>query len=130
MIAIEYLDHVAIRAQDIHKSAEWYETVLGLKKVQVKEWGEYPIFMLAGATGIALFPPKVQTATNLPGKAAIFIDHFAFRVSGENFEKAKTHFDNLGIAYQYQDHYYFDSLYIKDPDGHTVELTTQVKELS
>ena len=23
-----------------------------------------------------------------------------------------------------EDHFYFDSIYIKDPDGHTVELTT------
>ena len=52
------------------------------------------------------------------------IDHFAFNVNGENFEKAKKKYDKLGLKYQIQDHHYFDSIYTKDLDGHTVELTT------
>ena len=58
------------------------------------------------------------------------IDHFAFNVSNEDFELAKAHFERMGIEFKAQDHYYFHSLYVRDPDGHTVELTTAVKSAS
>ena len=47
MIKLNYLDHVAILAADMEKSAEWYNKVLGLKKYQVEKWGAFPIFMLS-----------------------------------------------------------------------------------
>ena len=50
-IAIEFLDHVAIRVKDLNVSAEWYQKVLGLKRYQPPEWGEFPIFMLSGTSG-------------------------------------------------------------------------------
>ncbi|MDX1314965.1 MAG: VOC family protein, partial [Eudoraea sp.] len=52
--------------------------------------------------------------------------HFAFQLSVADFEKAKVWFSELGIPYDIQDHKYFISLYLKDPDDHTVELTTLV----
>jgi len=55
-LEIKFLDHVAIRVTDLRVSAAWYEKVLGLKKYQLAKWGEYPIFMLAKKSGIALFP--------------------------------------------------------------------------
>ncbi len=57
------------------------------------------------------------------------IDHFAFNVTSKNFENAVKHYTNLKLKFEIQDHHYFDSIYTKDPDGHTVELTTlKVKE--
>jgi len=42
-LEINFLDHVAIRVIDLNVSADWYEKVLGLKRHQPSEWGEYPI---------------------------------------------------------------------------------------
>ncbi len=56
MFRINCLDHVAIRVKDIDLSAKWYEKVLGLKRLTFEEWGGFPVFMLAGKTGIAIFP--------------------------------------------------------------------------
>lgn len=123
-IKIEYLDHVAIRVKDLELSGNWYEKVLGLKKHKFKEWGEFPIFMLSNKTGIALFPAKLNDEVINQKSKHIKIDHFAFNVNKENFEKAIRNYQDLGIEFQIQDHYYFDSIYTKDPDGHTVELTT------
>jgi len=47
-------------------------------------------------------------------------------VTNENFEKAKEKYVDLNLEFTIQDHYYFHSIYTKDPDGHTVELTTIV----
>jgi len=123
---INFLDHVAIRVQDIAISVVWYEKILGLKKYEVATWGPYPIFMLAGKTGVALFPANADDPYLDEQSKNVKIDHFAFNVSQEDFKKARLKYDNLGLHYTFQDHIYFHSLYTKDPDGHTVELTTLV----
>ncbi len=121
---IAYLDHVAIRVKDLQASVEWYGKVLGLKKYQLPKWGEYPIFMLAGKSGVALFPANANdNLCDLKSKN-VKIDHFAFNVTNENFAKAKKRYLELGLEFEIQDHHYFHSIYTKDPDGHTVELTT------
>jgi len=61
-----------------------------------------------------------------PASKNVKIDHFAFNVSREDFEKAQAHFKALQLDYEFQDHHYFYSIYTRDPDGHTVELTTIV----
>ncbi|WP_159518228.1 VOC family protein [Sunxiuqinia indica] len=121
---INFLDHVAIRVADMEASAAWYEKVLGLKRYQLPEWGDFPIFLLAGKSGIALFPANTTDTKLEPTSKNVKIDHFAFNVTNENFEKAKKRYIELNLEFNIQDHHYFDSIYTKDIDGHTVELTT------
>jgi len=123
---IDFLDHVAIRVRDMDVSVKWYEKVLGLKKYQLPEWGDFPIFMLSGKTGVAIFPAKSEVSTKNIDSRNVKIDHFAFNVSNDNFELAQKRFKSLGVSYDFQDHFYFHSVYTKDPDGHIVELTTLV----
>ena len=123
-ISLEFLDHVAIRVKDLNSSVDWYQKVLGLKKYKLKKWGEFPVFLLAGKSGIALFPTKFDEAKFDLSFKSVKIDHFAFNVTRENFNKAKKRYTELNLDFHIQDHYYFDSIYTKDPDGYTVELTT------
>lgn len=125
---VGFLDHVAIRVKDIELSAQWYEKVLGLKRLSVPKWENYPVFMSCGKSGVAIFPanladPEIDKQSKNTG-----VGHFAFNVSNEDFAKAQQHYKNLTIEFDFQDHYYFHSIYTKDPDGHTVELTTVVVE--
>ncbi len=117
---IDNLDHVAIRVADLNRSANWYQNTLGLKRYRLEKWGDFPIFLLAGKSGIALFPEKENDSVTQKSD----IDHFAFNVTNENFQKAKAEFDQKEIKYIFKDHFYFHSLYLQDPDNHTVELTT------
>jgi len=115
------LDHVAIRVQDFDRSIAWYQNALGLRVLRAEKWGDYPIFLLSGTTGIALFPEQVSETP-----MSSTVDHFAFTVSNHDFSLSRKHFDSLKIPYEVKDHYYFHSIYIQDPDGHTIELTTLV----
>ena len=121
---IEFLDHVAIRVKSIELSADWYERVLGLKKYQLPKWGKYPIFMMSNTSGVALFPAELADEKLDKNSKNIGIDHFAFNVTNENFEIAKNRYLSLGLNFTIKDHYYYHSMYTKDPDGHNVELTT------
>lgn len=121
---INFLDHVAIYVSDMDRSIEWYERVFGLKKYQLKEWGEFPVFLFSGKTGIAIFPANMDDPELPINSRHVVIDHFAFNVGKDDFNKAQTHFRNLNEDFVFQDHHYFHSIYLKDPDGHKVELTT------
>jgi len=50
--------------------------------------------------------------------------HFAWRVDRANFERAQGHFRALGIDFESADHGVAHSVYISDPDGHRIEITT------
>ncbi|MEJ2113511.1 MAG: VOC family protein [Flavobacteriaceae bacterium] len=123
---LNFLDHVAIRVNDMNISIEWYAKVLGLKKYKLEKWGEYPVFMLSRKSGIAIFPANLEHERLNQDSRNVKIDHFAFNVSNEDFKNAQEHFKSIGMNFQFQDHHYFHSIYLKDPDNHTVELTTLV----
>ena len=123
---IAHLDHVAIRIKDMNQSAKWYEDVLGLQRCETPEWGDFPIFLWANETGIALFPADISHPQIDSKSRNVKIDHFAFRVTKVNFGLAIKKYQELDLNYSFQDHHYFQSIYTKDSDGHTVELTTLV----
>ena len=120
---INGFDYVVIRVKDLERSAQWYQRVLGLKRYQPEAWGPFPIFMLAGRSGIALFPKRPGDPDQLQRSD---IDHFAFNVDMETLHQAKERYTELGLRFDLQDHTYFHSIYTQDPDGHTVELTAIV----
>ena len=121
---INFLDHVAIYVEDMERSIKWYHRVLGLKKYQLKAWGPFPVFMLAGKSGLAIFPARMNDPKLPENSRNVSIEHYAFNVSNEDFIKAQAHFQSLNETFEFQDHHYFHSIYLKDPDGHKVELTT------
>lgn len=119
---INAIDHVAINVKDLDASIQWYAKVLGLRKVQPEAWKPFPIFMMKAKFGVALFPAKDSSKKSI--KSSIRIDHFAFNVDPDEFLKAQVYFASINEHFQFQDHTYFHSIYLSDPDGHTVELTT------
>lgn len=130
MIELQFIDHVAINARDMEISAAWYEKVLGMERRQPPEWKPAPIMMQRSNFNVAIFPVEEENINTEKSRGGREIDHFAFRVDLENFLLAQEYLKNLAISFTVKDHIYFHSLYMNDPDGHIVELTTFIKGFS
>ncbi|HVM45054.1 MAG TPA: VOC family protein [Candidatus Thermoplasmatota archaeon] len=119
------LDHVALFVRDIARSTAWYRDVLGLERRHEEAWGDDPVVLVArdGASGVALFPAR--SAASVPDERAprVFA-HLAFRVGGAALRQATGELAARGIPFEEQDHGIARSVYVRDPDGHQVELTT------
>ena len=50
--------------------------------------------------------------------------HVAFQVDRVNFIKAQETLRERGIEFAFQDHSISQSIYLRDPDGYELELTT------
>jgi catechol 2,3-dioxygenase-like lactoylglutathione lyase family enzyme len=125
----EYLsrfDHVGVNIRDLKQSADWYKNVFGFRILH--KWTT--TWMIGNKTmKIGLFQrPNATKIDSLDNTVAI--THFAFLTSLAGFKKIKQllksqkiPFDapeDTGIAY---------SIFVYDPDGHQVEITTYHTQL-
>lgn len=123
-ILSDFLDHVGIRVKDMANSTQWYLKVLDSKKYKLQEWGGALIFMFSGKSGISLFPANTDDVALDQGSKNVKIDHFAFNVNRDNFQKALERYQELGLECTVKEHQSFDSVHTQDPDVHMLELTT------
>ena len=124
VMKLERLDHVALVCADTGKSREWYCRVFGMDWVFRDEWGGNPVFLEKESARLALFQVGEGDQTPSPSRG-IRVDHFAFLAdSKEAFEAARTELSAKGVEYDFEDHQISHSIYMRDPDGHVVEITT------
>ena len=118
------LDHVAIGVSDVERSRRFYEEVLGLERTH-EEW-EVPVVMSASGTGIAIFPKELHPSSSPDDidPPAIRVLHIAFRLDRVGFDAAREALAEMDVAAHFSDHRISHSIYLRDPDGHQIELTT------
>jgi catechol 2,3-dioxygenase-like lactoylglutathione lyase family enzyme len=109
---LQRLDHVSLNVSDRARSIAWYTDVLGLELKNKPRADDWPAFMGDFGTCIGLFQEEPR------------FRHVAFALGGEDFARAQAHLADQGVDFQLEDHGNSHSLYLRDPDGHTVELTT------
>jgi catechol 2,3-dioxygenase-like lactoylglutathione lyase family enzyme len=121
---LQHIDHVAITVADLARSLAWYRDVLGLERRHQKAWGDVPTMLCAGETCLALFLSDAPDPKVMDVRATVSMRHVAFRVDGANFAAAQERFRELGVEFEPADHGIARSVYISDPDGHRIEITT------
>lgn len=119
------LDHVALTVKDQKRSLQWYQQVLGMERQHEEAQGAGdPIFVCAGNACLALFPASTPDPLPVPGANVLAMRHFAFRLDRANFLRAQAALREQQIPFHFEDHTFAHSIYLSDPDGHRVELTT------
>lgn len=128
-IDIVALDHIVLRVADLERATRFYRDVLGCA---VEKWqADLGLLQLrAGAALIDLVSldgPLGRAGGAGPGDEGRNCDHFCLRLARFDVAVLKTHFAAHGIelgepALRYGAEAYGLSIYLKDPDGNTVEL--------
>lgn len=120
------IEHIAINALDFDKSVRFYEEVLGLKRLNTADCGEFNItyFELTGGARLELFDyhgknkdiSRTESDTGLRHLAFTVVDVAAhekeLRANGVNITMPTTDLTNLGAR----------ALLFTDPNGVTIEL--------
>lgn len=119
-VTVSEFDHLVLRCNDIETTLAWYQTQLGLAPVRVDEWraGQviFPSLRINAHTIIDLLPG---------GHADGRLDHICLVVDPLDFDAlaASGRFEVLdGPDQRYGARGNGTSIYIRDPDGLTVEL--------
>ena len=128
MLDFVALDHVVLRVADIERSLAFYEGVLGLEVERRLDIGL--VQLRAGASLFDLVPVDSELGHNggpAPAEDGHNMDHFCLSL-GE-FNEADIHnwltANNIEVGdveRRYGAGGFGPSLYLKDPDGNTVEL--------
>ncbi|MFJ5547575.1 VOC family protein [Streptomyces sp. NPDC093225] len=117
---VKAFDHLVLNVQDVEKSLEFYTGPLGLEGVRVEEWRAgkvpFPSVRVNGATIIDLFS-RPRGESN--------VDHICLTVDPLDWQEVidSGAFTVLeGPVPRYGARGSAQSIYVRDPDGNTVEL--------
>lgn len=129
MFAIRGIDHLVLRTADVARMVRFYVDVLGC--TVEKEQSALGLTQLRAGSGlidlVSLDGPLGRAGGAGPGPEGRNLDHFCLRI--DPFD-AKAIFEHLNIHHidgspvesRYGAEGQGPSIYIKDPDGNTVEL--------
>jgi catechol 2,3-dioxygenase len=124
---VRALGEVALRVTDLDRAVAFYRDVLQLSLM--RRTGKLAFFELApGFAGhtqvLALFDRSDNEGYKSPDGPTTTLDHLAFTILAEDFEREKKRLMDLGHKLTFAEHAWVQwrSLYLKDPDGNTVEL--------
>jgi catechol 2,3-dioxygenase-like lactoylglutathione lyase family enzyme len=119
-VELEALDHVGLVVSDMARSVRWYQEVLGLRRAHEEAWRDFPAVLEVNGSGVALFPNE----NGGPIPVDDPMRHVGFRTSRRGLELAKAELLANGIEFHEGDYGVAWSVYLPDPDGYQVEITT------
>jgi catechol 2,3-dioxygenase-like lactoylglutathione lyase family enzyme len=128
-IEIRGLDHVVLRVADLERSLRFYLEVLGCSEERrVESVGL--VQLRAGDALIDLVPvdsPLGRVGGAAPGREGHNVDHFALRLTSLDADAVRAYLEAHdvepgAVERRYGAEGVGPSIYIRDPDGNTVEL--------
>jgi len=126
-LPIKGLGEIAFRVSDLDAMQRFYREVIGLELL--KRFEDAVFFRLAEGYGghtqvLALFDRSAQPNYAGLNPSTTTVDHIAFEIDLADFEPEKRRLEKQGVAVRTAEHpwVHWRSLYVTDPEGHTVEL--------
>lgn len=120
MIEVEAFDHLVLNVADVERSLAWYRDVLGLETERVDEWRRrevpFPSVRVNAGTVIDIVRGE-RSGQN--------VDHLCLTLAPVDLAEvaASGRFDVIeGPVPRWGARGVGTSLYVRDPDGNTVEL--------
>lgn len=141
-IKVRQFHHHAFRTDDMEKTRRFYEDVLGMPMIGTFVETTDPVteapsnyihafFELSDGTALAFFQFQegLYKESSIRGPQDPFDHHIALEVDSKDvvFEY-RDKLQELGVEHMLIDHGYCYSIYMHDPNGMMVELTTKVPE--
>jgi catechol 2,3-dioxygenase-like lactoylglutathione lyase family enzyme len=117
---LQRLDHVSINVVDRARSIIWYRDVLGLPQLNEPTDDDEPVFVGNPGLQFGLFQAQVVSPDRETESSGL--RHVALAV--DDLEAATKRLDAHDVSYRPEDHGNALSVYFRDPDGNTLELTT------
>ena len=128
---VKELGHVVLYVRDIERSRYFYRDVLGFPELDMGDGMNFPAAAFStGRTHHELLLIEVgPDAAALPPGRRVGMYHFGLKVgdSDDELREALRAVQEHGVDYVgASDHTVTHSLYIRDPDGHEIELYIDV----
>jgi len=128
-IAVSKVGHLVLRVRDLDRALEFYMSVLGLREVARRDFGEGPmVFLSSGNSHHDLALVEARGAGMSRGNA---LHHFALKVGNSIADLAavRATLDADGIpVHMALDHRVSQGLYISDPDDNLIVLYVDASE--
>ncbi len=126
---IKALGEIALRVTDLDALQKFYEETIGLELM--KRFPDAAFFRIAEGFGghtqvLALFDRFAEEGYRGLSTEKSTLDHLAFEIPLADFAAEKQRLEQLGLRVETAEHawVHWRSLYVKDPEGNTVELVS------
>ena len=125
-----YLGHVVFYVKDLDRSLAFYRDLLGFREVG-RIFNGAAAALTSGRTHHELLLIQVGDAPAPPSGRRLGLYHIGIKVgdSLDDLRRAKHELEQAGVSIEgMSDHTVSQSLYLRDPDGHAVELYVDADE--
>jgi catechol 2,3-dioxygenase-like lactoylglutathione lyase family enzyme len=123
---IQGLGEIALRVADLDAMQRFYEEVVGLELL--KRFDRAAFFRIAAGHGghtqvLALFDRSGEPGYSGLRRETTTVDHLAFEIDIADYDAEKGRLERLGLPVRTAEHAWvcWRSLYVTDPEGHTIE---------
>ena len=117
----------ALYVADLDRAAAFYRDVLGFEEIERDP--ERHVILRAGMDALLLFNAAATSrpGPGMPPHGGAGELHVAFEIPAGAIEAWRAHLDRMGVAIEWEKTWRRGgaSLYIRDPDRHSVELVTR-----
>ncbi len=119
---ISGIDHVVLCVTDVERSVRWYAEHLGMKAERLEQWRAKEVVFVSLRINDATLLDLIETEPT-----GVNVDHVAFVTDRQNFDAfVASHGPEIemGPAEIFGAKGNGDGVYVRDPDGHRVEVRT------
>jgi catechol-2,3-dioxygenase len=124
---IQRLNHAVLYVRDAERSAEFYERVLGFRRVPLAEMRGAVFLQAAGSTNdhdLGLFSVGDKPGPSGPGSGGVGLYHLAWEVDTlDELERIAKALSDAGALGGSSDHGSTKAIYARDPDGIEFEVS-------